>query len=221
MTQDEAFLQAIIENPEDDAPRLVYADWLDEQGCSERAELIRIQCELAHMAVFNDQRRQLQKRQQQVLDAHGRTWLMQEWPQAANRVIKPTTFERGFAADLSLCGRELGENSLRALAKSPRLVLLTALDLRKNGMTENAVLALATSSLLTRLTFLDLRENPLSTESLKAVTESPHLAQLRELLVGPKGIRLEDVQGWFRREMKDVAVHTGETIWRSEQEDTL
>jgi uncharacterized protein (TIGR02996 family) len=35
MTQEKAFLQAIIENPDDDAPRLIYADWLDENGQSE------------------------------------------------------------------------------------------------------------------------------------------------------------------------------------------
>jgi uncharacterized protein (TIGR02996 family) len=27
----EAFLQAVRENPDDDTPRLVYADWLDER----------------------------------------------------------------------------------------------------------------------------------------------------------------------------------------------
>jgi uncharacterized protein (TIGR02996 family) len=32
MTQDEAFLQAILENPNDDSPRLIYADWLEERG---------------------------------------------------------------------------------------------------------------------------------------------------------------------------------------------
>jgi uncharacterized protein (TIGR02996 family) len=32
MTHDDAFLQAIIERPDDDAPRLIYADWLDERG---------------------------------------------------------------------------------------------------------------------------------------------------------------------------------------------
>jgi uncharacterized protein (TIGR02996 family) len=32
MHHDEAFLQAIIENPDDDTPRLVYADYLDEGG---------------------------------------------------------------------------------------------------------------------------------------------------------------------------------------------
>lgn len=32
---------------DDDAPRLEYADWLDEQGDAERAEFVRVQCELA------------------------------------------------------------------------------------------------------------------------------------------------------------------------------
>jgi uncharacterized protein (TIGR02996 family) len=42
-----AFLLAICERPEDDTARLVFADWLDEQGESERAEFIRIGIELA------------------------------------------------------------------------------------------------------------------------------------------------------------------------------
>jgi uncharacterized protein (TIGR02996 family) len=40
MTQDEAFLQAIFEDPSDDTPWLVYADWLEERG-DPRAELYR------------------------------------------------------------------------------------------------------------------------------------------------------------------------------------
>jgi uncharacterized protein (TIGR02996 family) len=47
MTDDSALLAAIRAAPADDAPRLVYADWLDEHGHPERAEFIRVQCELA------------------------------------------------------------------------------------------------------------------------------------------------------------------------------
>lgn len=111
---------------------------------------------------------------------------MQAWPQAANRVVNPRTFERGFVAEVSLCGRELGEAGIRTLAKNPRLDLLTALDLRKNGITNCALRALATSPLPMRLISLDLRHNPLTTESLWALSKSPHVGQLRELLVGPK-----------------------------------
>src|SRR6476660_6786094 len=38
----DALVRAIIENPLDDAPRLVYADWLDEHGDPGRAEFIRL-----------------------------------------------------------------------------------------------------------------------------------------------------------------------------------
>ncbi len=43
MTTAEAFLEDIIANPADDTPRLIYADWLEENEQSERAELIRVQ----------------------------------------------------------------------------------------------------------------------------------------------------------------------------------
>jgi uncharacterized protein (TIGR02996 family) len=49
MTAENAFLRSIINHPEDDNPRLIYADWLDEQGEVDRAEFIRVQCELEKM----------------------------------------------------------------------------------------------------------------------------------------------------------------------------
>ena len=38
---------AILDAPEDDVPRLAYADWLEEHGYDARAEFIRLQCRLA------------------------------------------------------------------------------------------------------------------------------------------------------------------------------
>lgn len=46
MTDRDSFLRAIIENPQDDALRLIFADWLDEHGDSGRTEFIRVQVEL-------------------------------------------------------------------------------------------------------------------------------------------------------------------------------
>lgn len=40
-------MQTICENPDEDAPRLVYADWLEENGYELYAEFIRVQIELA------------------------------------------------------------------------------------------------------------------------------------------------------------------------------
>ena len=45
-----ALIDAVKESPDDDAPRLVLADWLEEHGGDEgraRAELIRTQCGLS------------------------------------------------------------------------------------------------------------------------------------------------------------------------------
>ena len=40
----DAFLDAIFDNPDDDTPRLVYADWLQEHGQENYAQFIRLQC---------------------------------------------------------------------------------------------------------------------------------------------------------------------------------
>jgi uncharacterized protein (TIGR02996 family) len=45
---EQAFLRAIVENPEDDALRLIFADWLDERD-DPRAAFIRTQCQLARL----------------------------------------------------------------------------------------------------------------------------------------------------------------------------
>lgn len=44
MSDGDALLRAILEHPAQDAPRLMYADWLQENGNESRAEFIRAQC---------------------------------------------------------------------------------------------------------------------------------------------------------------------------------
>ncbi len=44
-----AFIEAIRQSPDCDLPRLVAADFLEERGESERAEFIRVQCEIAEL----------------------------------------------------------------------------------------------------------------------------------------------------------------------------
>ncbi|MDB5308057.1 MAG: hypothetical protein JWO38_2259 [Gemmataceae bacterium] len=46
LAEHEAFLRAIFAAPDEDTPRLVFADFLEENGAPERAEFIRVQCEL-------------------------------------------------------------------------------------------------------------------------------------------------------------------------------
>ena len=49
MTDGEALIRSVLASPADDAPRLVYADWLEERGRVEDAEFIRVQIELARL----------------------------------------------------------------------------------------------------------------------------------------------------------------------------
>src|SRR5262245_48416219 len=76
-----AFLQAILEAPEDDAPRLVYADRLEDHGHAARAEFIRLQCRLAKLPPGDARRPGLAAREGQLLAEHGNAWagpLLQE-----------------------------------------------------------------------------------------------------------------------------------------------
>jgi uncharacterized protein (TIGR02996 family) len=74
MRRDKAFLGAIREKPDDDMPRLVYADWLEEQGDGVRAEFIRIQIELARHGQPAARRRELKARERELLARHKMAW---------------------------------------------------------------------------------------------------------------------------------------------------
>src|SRR4051812_37830160 len=66
MTGHEAFLQAILEDTEDDVARLVYADWLDEQG-GPRGEFIRAQVRMHQVSPDSPRWRALYERQEQLI----------------------------------------------------------------------------------------------------------------------------------------------------------
>jgi uncharacterized protein (TIGR02996 family) len=64
--EEEGFFQAILDNPKDDAVRLVYADWLEEHDQSERAEFIRIQCEQESLSLLDPRHEQLAAREKEL-----------------------------------------------------------------------------------------------------------------------------------------------------------
>jgi uncharacterized protein (TIGR02996 family) len=77
MTDRRAFLDAIIENPDDDTVRLVYADWLDEHGSEAnraRARLIRLQIEL-HRDEDDDRRPALLRECDVLFESHLKEWM--------------------------------------------------------------------------------------------------------------------------------------------------
>src|SRR5436309_9888956 len=100
MRDDEAFLRAVIDNPDDDLPRLVYADWLDEHGDHDRAEFIRLQCEMAEMArrtMTHQQYKKLSVRSDELLAVH-----RQHWVGALANFVENAEFNRGFVYMVSL-----------------------------------------------------------------------------------------------------------------------
>jgi uncharacterized protein (TIGR02996 family) len=104
MSSDEqALLRAIAAAPDDDTPRLVYADWLDEHGRPVRAEFIRLQCRIAQLDTKSQAVRNrnvgLFKRQQELLDAHLPELL---GPLAGRVPDYEADFHRGFVAEVGL-----------------------------------------------------------------------------------------------------------------------
>jgi uncharacterized protein (TIGR02996 family) len=77
MKEDTAFLRAIQERPDDDTARLVYADWLEEQGdeqSTRRAAFIRADCELASLPEEDERREELQGRLRELATGLGIVW---------------------------------------------------------------------------------------------------------------------------------------------------
>ena len=70
---EESFIREIAENPTDDIPRLVFADWLEEHG-DERGEFIRVQCQLAKLDEFDPQRYDLESRELQLIRQRSKGW---------------------------------------------------------------------------------------------------------------------------------------------------
>jgi uncharacterized protein (TIGR02996 family) len=93
----DSFLRAIIASPDDDTPRLVCADWLDEHGEPERAELIRVQCGLARLRYDDGRVSELQAREYRLLSGHLPAW-REEYPYGR--------FHRGFLEELAYCRPE-------------------------------------------------------------------------------------------------------------------
>jgi uncharacterized protein (TIGR02996 family) len=70
-----ALLETIHAHPGEDAPRLVYADWLEEHGDTELAEFIRVQIERAERDEFDAAQKGLARRERELIDARCSDWV--------------------------------------------------------------------------------------------------------------------------------------------------
>ncbi len=205
MRDEQGFLQAILAAPEEDAPRLVYADWLEEHGATAaeraRAEFIRAQCELARLDPDDDRRPALAAREVELLRPHATAWRagLPPWARKAT-----CYFRRGFVEDVAAtvihfarAGGSLrhttplrgilirkGRLDLNRLLTCPHVLPLRLLEFL-NGYdlrhVRDQLRALLGSPQLANLRALNLDEAGIGTEGAKVLARSRHLAGLEEL----------------------------------------
>lgn len=95
MRENPDLLAGIYEQPDDDAPRLVYADWLEEHGELERAEVIRLQCMMARQEPYSEKE---DDRAFDLVEINRAAWTA-HLPQADGATWE---FHRGFPEELAI-----------------------------------------------------------------------------------------------------------------------
>jgi uncharacterized protein (TIGR02996 family) len=131
MTFKKAFLADIAAHPDDDVPRLVFADWLDENGDADRAEFIRTQVRLASMQLWDDGFTALDVRCRQFERAHPE-WLgrLEPFVTRCERFCgdRDRPFQRGFPARVKLTPGQFVKHCKRLLAETPVRDVQFAMD---------------------------------------------------------------------------------------------
>src|SRR5262245_43577020 len=116
-----AFQRSIAEAPRDDLPRLIFADWLEENGQIERSEFIRLGIELAG-DIAKEEREKKERRSKDLLTSLDDSWL---WPigHLLSDAKPPARWklERGFVCGLTLPAHLFLENAGAIFAQHPIL----------------------------------------------------------------------------------------------------
>jgi uncharacterized protein (TIGR02996 family) len=132
MTGDgEALFRAVCENPTDDTPRLVYADWLQENGQPERGEFILLQCEAWNLLPAYPTQAAARGRASELLRTHGDRWYA-ELPHV-DCVVWSSLFVRGFVDRAHVLGRHFLTYLDRIFATAPvhTLIMADAFDVER------------------------------------------------------------------------------------------
>jgi uncharacterized protein (TIGR02996 family) len=203
------FVAAVRDAPDDDLPRLIYADYLEERG-DPRGPFIRAQVELARADADDPQRDELAGVEAELLARHEAEWV----GSLADRLYR-WWFHRGFlevSLDVKRFVREKNEwldqptvggvllyappsmssHLLDELAWSIEAVRVRSLHLGFEWLRDGGVMALLDSPWLLNLVELDLRTNGLTDAAAIALARTPHLPGLRDLslannLIGDAG----------------------------------
>jgi uncharacterized protein (TIGR02996 family) len=193
------FLELILAAPDDDTPRLVFADWLDEHDGPDRAEFIRVQIERTRMPAWDARQVGLRLRERVLIEQHGEKW------KAELPTIKGVTwdgFRRGFvgtatsnfAALAESAGACWGATPLEAvsvrwphytsvISNIAPIKALRELSLTGTALTLNEVGLLADAPLLSTLRTFNARNCSLGGAGFRRLLASPHLGNLTALRV--------------------------------------
>jgi uncharacterized protein (TIGR02996 family) len=166
-----SLLAAIRDEPDDDLPRLAYADWCEERGDGARAEFIRVQVELSHGV--RDRGRAVERlRRLRELSARYRA----AWAGPLEKLVPGATFERGFITEVALAAADFLKHGERILTTHPitSVVIHHAAD---------RIAALAASPLLAGMRGLDLHWSNLGDRGITLLAASPHLGRLNRLIL--------------------------------------
>lgn len=205
MTTGKALMQAVIDAPDDDAPRFAFADWIEKNGDSDRAAFIRVQCALEKMATDAPERSSFHARERELLAEHGRVW--------ANEFrgeISEWVYRRGFIERVQMHLQMSAEQIRSVLRKAPiRHVRDTSQFCDFRGVVE----ALPYLERLTGLEFWCLYS--FDSSHVAQMLSSPHLRNLRTLimchdrngnLVDEK-VLIEGLASPFRFNLEELAVN--------------
>jgi uncharacterized protein (TIGR02996 family) len=202
VTELEALLLAILDDPADDIPRLVYADWLDDHGDragAVRAEFIRLQVESARQSQDRQRVARLNQQSSALWQEHGRDWsdvipaplrngvafrrgFIDEFRGTARAFFHtdPDQFWRTAPAQVLALSGINAEQSAR-LAASPPVARLTQLELSSAELPVDVLQKLLNSPHFTRLTTLSLTRLTLEIDEIGSLIAAPLLARLRTL----------------------------------------
>lgn len=174
MSSGEGLLLDIIENPGDDCLRRIYADWLDDEGQHDRAELVRVQLDLAALDDDDPRRDLLQQREGQLLRRHQTEWL--EPFTVRGEGVGWVHFHRGFPSQWVL-------DVSAFLCHGEAIFSRTPLSSLRFGDLSSEVLVdqLWQSPILDRVEELNLEGSNLSVWNFVKLLQHRPLSQLRRL----------------------------------------
>jgi uncharacterized protein (TIGR02996 family) len=172
----DALLRAIADDPDDDTPRLVYADWQDEHGQPEHAELIRVQCEAERLKGHAHTARR------QALRARAKGLLKTP----ALRPMYGTAYDRedvtrGFLAETTVLVSLAADPIDRGSAGVPMDKVLDLRVVFEGPITPDLATGAAGCPWLGRATHFDFHDADVGPKALARLAASPHLGGLREL----------------------------------------